>query len=750
MKKRIGLLFSLTGTISIIGKGQLQGALLGIEEINRSRSVTFDPIIRDAKSNPQIAAQEAYNLYMSSKIDALVGCYMSSTRNSLIPVLNDTKGLLLYPTVYEGEQIHPNIFYLGAVPNQQVEPLLSWTITNISSNFVLVGSDYVYPRSINKQVKSWVQNAGGKICLERYFPLGCTKFGDFFKELLVLRKLNPSLVTFSTLVGGSVVLFYKEYKRNNLSFPIISPITSERELQVMGKEAAAGHYCSSAYFQSIDTELNTKFVKAFHDRFGNDAIGRETASSYEAIHLLSMAYDRISKVPSGNKESEKVRMALKNLSFQGPQGKVIMDPYTQHLWQWSRIGRVKPDGEIEVIWMSPGPIPPKHDIEPMGSSVCSNSSEPESSNAFNPIKGKERLFLECIRMANIASQVPSNVLITGETGTGKELFAKAIHDASPRRNYPFIPINCPALPRELITSELFGYEEGSFTGAKRGGMVGKLELANKGTLFLDEIGEIPVDLQTHLLRFLQERELYRIGGGKTIRLDIRVLSSTNRDLQQEINHGRFREDLYYRLSVFHIHLPPLRDRIDDIPILLNHFLLLLNSANFCKKILAPETLSILMKHSWPGNIREMANVIEQSFYVSLRSEVILPMHLPRYIASNKLNRSKTKENHTASIDLQQEDGYDSLENSAFVLRNSDRQYSETYPMTDKSIFSINDSEERLIKHAIKRSGYNMSKASRLLGISRSTLYRKVKKYYITLIPDRNAHNPVDSFLGPLI
>ncbi len=743
MKKRIGLLFSLTGTISIIGKGQLQGSLLGIEEINRTSSMTFDPIIRDVKSNPQIAAREAYDLFMNSKIEALVGCYMSSTRNYLIPVLNETKGLLLYPTVYEGEQIHPNIFYLGAVPNQQVEPLLSWTIANISSNFVLVGSDYVYPRSTNRQVKSWVQNAGGKICLERYFPLGCSKFGDFFKELRALYKLTPSLVTFSTIVGRSVVSFYKEYKKNNLPFPIISPITSERELHVMGREAAAGHYCTSAYFQSIDTEINKKFVKTYTDRFGNDAIGRETASSYEAVHLLSTAYDRVSKVPYGKKETEKVRMALKDLSFQGLQGKVIMDPYTQHLWQWSRIGRVKPDGGIEVIWMSPGPIPPRHDIEPIGLSVYSKSSDSESSSAFNSLKGKDRRFLECIRMANIASQPSSNIFITGESGTGKELFAKAIHEASPRRNYPFIPINCPAIPRDLIASELFGYEEGSFTGAKRGGMVGKLELANKGTLFLDEIGEMPVDLQAHLLRFLQERELYRIGGTRPIRLDVRIISSTNRDLRQEIDHDRFRNDLYYRLSVFHIHLPPLRDRIEDIPMLANHFLLLLSSASFCKKTFAPEILSILMRYSWPGNVRELENVVEQSFYVALRSEVILPMHLPRYITGNELNRDNIEEYHTTSIDLQQEDSNDSLENSAFVLRDSDRQYSETHQKTDESILSINDSEERLIKRAIKRSGYNMSRASRLLGISRSTLYRKVKKYYINIIPDRNSHKPIE-------
>lgn len=219
MKKKIGLLFSLSGTISIVGDGQLQAALLAIEELNRKSGVMkFESVIRDAKSDPHVAAREAYSLFKDSKIDALIGCYMSSVRNAIIPVLNETGGLLLYPTVYEGEQVHPNIFYLGAIPNQQIEPMLSWAMDNSSSNFVLVGSDYVYPRDTNRQVKQWVENAGGSICLEDYFPLGCSDFEDFFQKISDLRKVYSTFVVFSTIVGTSVSFFYKEYKKKIFLF----------------------------------------------------------------------------------------------------------------------------------------------------------------------------------------------------------------------------------------------------------------------------------------------------------------------------------------------------------------------------------------------------------------------------------------------------------------------------------------------------------------------------------------------------
>jgi len=483
MKIRIGLLFSQSGTTSIVEKGQLNASLLAIEEINNNSGIQFEPIIGDVKSDPRRAAKEAYRLFAESKIDVLVGCYTSACRKAVIPILNETGGLLMYPTLYEGEERHPYIFYCGAVPNQQVEPMLSWLISNISDKFVLIGSDYVYPHSTNKQVKDWVFRAGGTIACESYFPLGSNEFSSFFKKLESLTKFRSRLVVFSTLVGTSIISFYREYRERRLPFPIVSPITSEIENYLMGKDAAAGHYCTSAYFQDVNNEANSRFISAYTGQFGREPISRELASSYEAIHLLHEAFCRMpSKAYPHKREIERLRMTLKTLSFHGPQGRVIMDPNLQHLWQWSRIGRVKPDGKIDIVWTSPGPIAPRQSMKP---SLPSIDGQPKCdiSQGFRLLTGRNRGFRACVNMAKIAARTTANVLITGRSGTGKELFAKAIHNASTRSAYPFVPINCAAIPRDLIASELFGYEEGSFTGAKRGGKPGKFELANKGTLF---------------------------------------------------------------------------------------------------------------------------------------------------------------------------------------------------------------------------------------------------------------------------
>jgi transcriptional regulator with GAF, ATPase, and Fis domain len=210
------------------------------------------------------------------------------------------------------------------------------------------------------------------------------------------------------------------------------------------------------------------------------------------------------------------------------------------------------------------------------------------------------------------ADTPSTVLITGESGTGKELIARALHEYSSRRTGPFIKINCAAIPKTLMESELFGYEKGAFTGAV-GAKPGRFELAHGGTLFLDEIGEIPVEMQVKLLRVLQESEFERVGGIKTIHVDVRLVAATNRDLHAEVAAGAFREDLYYRLNVVPIHLPPLRDRREDIPLLVEHFIAKFNE-RLRKQItgIEPEGVLRLVGYNWPGNIRELENVIERT------------------------------------------------------------------------------------------------------------------------------------------
>ena len=243
---------------------------------------------------------------------------------------------------------------------------------------------------------------------------------------------------------------------------------------------------------------------------------------------------------------------------------------------------------------------------------------------------------DLIGLAYRLSQVDSNVLINGESGVGKDLVARIIHEASPRRESgSLVKVNCAAIPEHLLESELFGYEGGAFTGARAGGKVGYFEIADKGTLFLDEIGELPLALQVKLLAVLQDRTVTRVGGRKPLSVDIRVLAATNRDLERMVADGLFREDLYYRLSVVPISLPPLRDRVDDIPFLLAHFLSQYNQKYGLSIRLDEEAIETLCAYDWPGNVRELKNLVER-LVVTARSESIGKGHLPaKYLSARQ-------------------------------------------------------------------------------------------------------------------
>jgi len=732
MIKKIGLLFSLSGTISIVGEGQLQAALLAIQENNQNSSIQFQPIIRDDRSDPKTAAKEAYSLYRQENIDALIGCYMSSVRNAVISVLNETHGLLLYPTVYEGGQIHPSVFYLGAIPNQQVEPLLCWTFHHISSNFILVGSDYIYPRSTNKQVRHWIENAGGKVLSESYFPLGCINFDKFFIDLKRFIKTNRSIVIFSTLVGDSVHSFYNQHYRHRLPFTIVSPITSEREISKMDKAAAYGHICASPYFRSINSENNQRFVQTFEQKFGKQPISREMMTTYDAIRLLSMAFSRSVGLPYGKNETEKVCTTMKSLSLDGPEGKLAINPNTQHLWQWSHIGRINQEGIIEVIWSSPGPIPPKHAICPSNMTAL-GEIEDFNTDHHDLLIGKNKIFTDCIKIAKIAARTSSPVLITGDTGTGKDLLANFIHLNSIRSDKKIVTISCANIPRELIESELFGYEEGAFTGASRKGKPGILELANGGTLFLDEIGEMPTDLQAHLLRVIEKKPICRIGGTKTKNLDIRFIAASNRNLHQEMAMGTFRRDLFFRLSVFHIQLPRLCERKDDIVLLAEYFLQKCSKPDSVKKVFTPEALKILESYDWMGNVRELSNVVERCFHISQDSLQIGPeyLHPIMNLCSSEnealdINKEGAGTSQATKVESQR---------ASHPLQHTGRSQGQARFSTEfEECPTLRNMETQAIIQALHKSGYNLSKTAQSLSIGRSTLYRKLKKYHIDTPP----------------
>jgi len=248
---------------------------------------------------------------------------------------------------------------------------------------------------------------------------------------------------------------------------------------------------------------------------------------------------------------------------------------------------------------------------------------------FEEIISQSRKFKQVLKQVEQVADTDATVLITGESGTGKELIARAVHNLSSRQSRALVKVNCAALPSNLIESELFGHERGAFTGAlsKR---IGRFELANEGTIFLDEIGELPIELQSKLLRVIQEGEFERLGSSHTIRINVRIIAATNRELHNEVRSGTFREDLFYRLNVFPIHVPPLRDRRDDVPLLAQHFLTKYET-RFGKKIgvITKKAMDDLMNYSWPGNVRELENVIERAVIISKGNKLDLRNALPK-------------------------------------------------------------------------------------------------------------------------
>jgi DNA-binding NtrC family response regulator len=305
------------------------------------------------------------------------------------------------------------------------------------------------------------------------------------------------------------------------------------------------------------------------------------------------------------------------------------------------------------------------------------------------------------------ADTPSTVLISGESGTGKELIARALHANSSRRQGPFIKINCAAIPKTLMESELFGYEKGAFTGAV-GSKPGRFELADAGTLFLDEIGEIPIEMQVKLLRVLQESEFERVGGIKTIKVDVRLVTATNRDLAREVQAGAFREDLFYRLNVVPIHLPPLRERRSDIPLLVDHFVAKFNE-RLKKQVsgIEPDALERLVAHPWPGNIRELENVLERTI-VFCEGARILKSDLPPEISGAAPTEAPGQ---AAAPPTQPAIAGE----RAASLKEIVRQETERV-------------ERELIQRALDETGGNVTQAARKLNISRKSLQNKMKEF----------------------
>lgn len=329
----------------------------------------------------------------------------------------------------------------------------------------------------------------------------------------------------------------------------------------------------------------------------------------------------------------------------------------------------------------------------------------EAKYTFEDIKGSHQLMLNTIEKAKLAASTPATVILRGESGTGKELFAHAIHNASKRKYSQFIRVNCAAISESLLESELFGYEEGAFTGASKGGKIGLFERAHGGTIFLDEIGEIPLSMQAKLLRVLQEKEVMRVGATKSIPIDVRVISATNVDLEKAIEKGTFRQDLYYRLNVFPIRIPPLREHKEDLRDLIKH---LINKFNqeYGRNVndISQGAMDIIYKYDWPGNIRELENFVGRSIInMRINEKMILIEHLPKLeaLVGEEINVKSTSK----------------IENIV-----------DNYNLNE----AIEAVEREHIKNALRKFDFNREDTARALGISVRNLYYKIKKYEIEI------------------
>lgn len=327
------------------------------------------------------------------------------------------------------------------------------------------------------------------------------------------------------------------------------------------------------------------------------------------------------------------------------------------------------------------------------SSLSRSKSDFGAKTCFDNLIGESKVFLEAVEQAKMVAESSSNVLLTGESGVGKDLFAQAIHNAGSRKDRPFIGINCAVIPKDLVASELFGYDDGAFTGSHKGGNPGKFELADQGTLFLDEIADMPLDLQAALLRVLEERSILRLGGRRYIPVDVRIIAATNKNLSQEIVRGTFRQDLFFRINVVSICLPALRERSGDIPVLVDHMVdKLSRRLNKTIKQVRPEVVDCFMNYEWPGNIRELNNAIERA--INLCKDGII------------------------TADLLSE----KIRSAGWAL---------SLPKWKKNLLTEDEENERqLILYYLTQEENNRSKVAQRLKLSRSSLYRKMKKYQI--------------------
>ncbi|HHU85491.1 MAG: sigma-54-dependent Fis family transcriptional regulator [Pelotomaculaceae bacterium] len=441
------------------------------------------------------------------------------------------------------------------------------------------------------------------------------------------------------------------------------------EMELDFRRVHADFNKSFHYFKAIVDSVPEALL--FFDSQGTITHINNTASKILGVSSQGYVGRQIEAVVS-NYESVKQRLKNKccwtELQFDTPKGPVYVNAHFKPIKNENSedVGVV---GTLKEVKEATG-----------GGSIA-------ASYTFDDLIYCSREMEELVRNAKNISFKDTTTLIQGESGTGKEIIAQAIHNYSPRLKRPFIAVNCAALPKDLIQSELFGYEEGTFTGAKKGGKAGKFELANGGTIFLDEIGDMPLTVQTNLLRVLQEKYIVRVGGSRIIPLDVRIIAATNKNLLKEVENGSFRNDLYYRLSVFVLNIPPLRERKEDLEVLLQYFIRKHASAQSIAEsiIVSPQVRRIISAFDWPGNVRELENTVIY-FLNSMKGSTVTVNDLPPGL----------KAGADVAVNLK----------------------------------TLEELEKQNIIETLKQCNKNITLAAGSLGITRATLYRKIKKYNI--------------------
>jgi urea ABC transporter urea binding protein len=355
---KVGILHSLSGTIAIIEQSLHNAELLAIEEINAKGGVMgkkIQPVIEDPQSLVQVFAEKAKKLLLEDKVVAVLGCYTSASRQSVLPVFERNNGVLLYPTLYEAQECSKNCFYTGAVPNQQLDDFVPWIIKTLGrKKFYMVGSNYIYPKETNREVKALLKMHGGENVGEEYAPLGHTEFSTIINNIAG----SGAEVIFSDLVGDSIVAFYKQYRQFGLTpadLPICTPITTEQEIAAMGPENAFGHYTSFNYFQSVDTPENKVFVERYKAKYGaNSVTNAVMEAAYFETYFLAQAIEKVKSTDADALIFE----GLPGQEFTAPQGKVKIDEKNHHTWLWSRIGKANEQGQFDIVWTSDASIRP--------------------------------------------------------------------------------------------------------------------------------------------------------------------------------------------------------------------------------------------------------------------------------------------------------------------------------------------------------------------------------------------------------